>query len=246
VTVARRLAAVEADLDPTQLVNRWLAEAHAYDSFEGFLDATILAGPSEPPLDRLIREVSQATRSRRPAPPDVEMAVRTAIRSTVFRFFLALRIIEATESVLERETLVHGYLSAHALLALESERWRAMSDLGPAGLRDVIVGRVGELTALRDARVEVESRYLSGQSPLFAATVRGWDELFQQAEALARQSVRIAEFMDAPTMDADVPLVPDGRRERCVLDLTEPARAKTLDLMGDGRGALDRFRRWLG
>jgi hypothetical protein len=174
------------------------------------------------------------------------MAVRTAIRSTVFRFFLALRIIEATESVLERETLIHGYLSAHALLALESERWRAMSDLGPGGLREVIVGRVGELTALRDARVEVEGRYLGGQSPLFAATVRGWDEQFQQWEALARQSVQMAEFLDAPPMDGDAPLVPDGRQERCVLDLTEPARAKTLDLMGDGWGALERLRGWLG
>ncbi len=246
MTVARRLAAVEADLGPTELVNRWLAEAHAYDSFEGFLDATILAGPTEPPLDRLIREISQATRSRRPARTDVDAAVRAAIRSTVFRFFLALRIIELTESVLEREALVHGYLSAHALLALESERWRATSDLGPGGLREVIVGRVGELTALRDARVEVERRYLAGRSPLFAATVRSWDERFEQAEALARQSVRMAEFLDAPPMDGDAPLVPDERRERCVLHLTEPARAKTLDLMGDGRGALDRLRGWLG
>jgi hypothetical protein len=246
MTVARRLAAVEAVLGPTELVNRWLAEAHAYDSFERFVEATVMAGSTEPPLDRLIREISQATRSRKPVPADVNAAVRIAIRSTVFRFFLALRIIETTESALELERLRYAALSAHALLALEDERWSATSDLGPGGLRDVIVARFGELTALRDARVEVEGRYLAGQSPLFAATVRGWDEQFQQWEALARQSVRIAEFLAAPPMDGDAPLVPDGRRERCVLDLTEPARAKTLDLMGDGREALERLRGWLG
>lgn len=36
-----------------------------------------------------------------------------------------------------------------------------------------------------------------------------------------------------------------ARTERCIDDLVEPARAKTLDLLGDGKGALSRLRGWL-
>ena len=46
-------------------------------------------------------------------------------------------------------------------------------------------------------------------------------------------------------MDGDAPLIPEGRTERCIDDLVEPARAKTLDLMGDGYEALRRLRGWI-
>jgi hypothetical protein len=40
MTTERRLAKVEAALDPKELVLRWLAEAHAYDDFTAYARAT--------------------------------------------------------------------------------------------------------------------------------------------------------------------------------------------------------------
>jgi hypothetical protein len=51
---------------------------------------------------------------------DVDAAVPTALRETVFRFELVLRIIVTTHELLEREVLIEAALAAHlALLANE-------------------------------------------------------------------------------------------------------------------------------
>ncbi|HEY5472327.1 MAG TPA: hypothetical protein VIK32_03950, partial [Candidatus Limnocylindrales bacterium] len=56
MTAERRLRAVEASLSPTQLVLRWLDEAHAHDSFVAYSRAIYALGPGALPLDRLVRE----------------------------------------------------------------------------------------------------------------------------------------------------------------------------------------------
>lgn len=54
MTIARRLAVVETSLTPTQLVLRWLDEAHQFGSFEAHA-ASILDTPLEDlPLNRAV------------------------------------------------------------------------------------------------------------------------------------------------------------------------------------------------
>lgn len=243
MTIARRLDAIEAALDPTARVVRWLAEAHQYDSFERYFEAT-LTGGGEMPLDRLVRESIAAARTQRQGPAETYRAVQAELRSTVVRFFVALRLNEVTAQVLEREVFVHGALTAYLLLSVE-RGCRQSPELRPERLSDLAVARVGELHALRDARAIVERRFLGGEPALFPAAMRAWDEQFTQTDLLARMAVRQVELDGGPPTDGDAPLVPVGRTERCIDDLVEPAQAKTLDLLGDGNGALSRLRGWL-
>ena len=64
MTVASHLAHVEAQLTPTELVLRWLAEAHAYDSFGRYTASLLDADPNAFPMDRLAREGKEARRTR--------------------------------------------------------------------------------------------------------------------------------------------------------------------------------------
>src|SRR3970282_1887608 len=64
VTVATRLARVEASLSPTELVVRWLAEAHAYDDLGSYSAALLDADPSTLPMDRLAREARASATER--------------------------------------------------------------------------------------------------------------------------------------------------------------------------------------
>jgi hypothetical protein len=240
VTIARRLDAIETGLDPTARVLHWLAEAHAYDSFDAYVEAA-LTGHGEMPLDRLVCESSEAARARRASDEDA----RAEIRSTVVRYFIVLRISEVTAQALEREALLHAALTAYMLLAVERGARQDGEWLSVAHLRDLALARVGELHALRDARSLVEQRFLGGERALFPAAQRAWEAQFTQADRLARMTVRQGELDGAPGINGDAPLVAPGRTERCIDDLVEPARAKTLDLMGDGHGALTRMRAWL-
>ena len=244
MTVARRLAAAETELDPTGRVLRWLAEAHAYDTFDHYVEAT-LTGSGEMPLDRLVRESMGAVRGRKLPAAEADKALRTEVRSTVVRYFIALRIIEVTAQALEREVLVHGALTGFLLLAIERAERQPEELLSTSRLRDLLVGRVGELHALRDARAIVEQRFLAGQPVLYATAQREWDQQLVQTDLVARLAVRHVELEGGEALDGDAPLVPVGRTERCIDDLVEPARAKALDLLGDGYGALERLRGWL-
>ncbi len=241
MTAARRLAAVETELDSTGRVLRWLAEAHAYDTFDHYVEATLASG-GEGPLDRLVRESMAAARGRKLPKAEADKAVRAELRSTVVRYFIALQIIQTTAQVLDREVLIHGALTAYMLLAIEHGKER---DLSTSRIRDLLVGRVGELHALRDARAIVEERFLAGQSALFPRAQEEWDEQFSQTEQVAVMAIRSVELDGGEPMDGDAPLNPPGRTERCIADLVEPARIKALDLLGDGYGAMERVRGWL-
>ena len=241
MTVARRLAAVESELDPTGRVLRWLAEAHAYDTFDHYVEAT-LRGSGEMPLDRLVRESIAAARGRKLPKAEADRAVRAELRSTVVRYFIALQIIQTTAQVLDREVLIHGALTAYLLLAIEHGKER---DLSTSRLRDLLVARVGELHALRDARAIVEERFLAGRPALFPKAQAEWEEQFTQIDLVARMAVREVELEGGEPMDGDAPLIPPGRTERCIADLVEPARIKALDVLGDGYGAMERVRGWL-
>src|SRR5450759_1037306 len=127
MTLVRRIAAVETALTPTQLVLRWLDEAHAFGDLESYVRSQLVEPSAEGPLDRLAREAARGARAslRGKRPEVVDAAVRTALRETVFRFDLVLRILVTTHELLEREGLIQAALSAHlALLTTEGREKR--------------------------------------------------------------------------------------------------------------------------
>ena len=201
MTVARRLAALESDLDPTQRVMAWLAEAHAYDSFEAYVGAVIDADPSQLPMDRLPREAAAMIRGQRhKTARERDDAVHRAIRDVVLRVHLVLRIVDLTDAVIRHEELLLGLLTAHVSLTLARED-------APGGgqplvqLRDLLLGRVAELQAQEEARKLVETRYLGGHSSIFPATVQRWQKLVHEAKAAAVMTLRLAELDAADPID---------------------------------------------
>src|SRR5665811_192985 len=108
MTLKRRLDAVETSLTPTQLVLRWLAEAHAFGDVEPYVASLLAQDPPVAPLDRLAREAAHGARTgmRGKRPELINAAVRSALRETVFRFELVMRINVTTHELLDKEQLL--------------------------------------------------------------------------------------------------------------------------------------------
>ena len=243
--MARRLASLEADSDATDRVVRWLEEAHAYDDFQAYTDAMVAGGLDRLPMDRLPYEAVQAVRIRKGPPGrDVQQEIDAALRAVPFRVHLVLRIIETTMATLDRETLLHGYLMALAALS-ETDG----DDRGPTlsldRVRDLMMGRVGELLALQEAREIAERRFLGGHTALFPATARAWAEQVHDSQMSAVLTLRFAELDGFPDAAEERPgLPPEGRVERCTADLVEVARIETLSDLNEGPAALVRMQAW--
>src|ERR1035437_10565643 len=94
MTLRRRVEAVEAALSPARLVLRWLAEAHAFGSLEAYVTSLLDLPGNQQPIDRLCRDAHAGVRAslRGKRPEVIDAAVRTALRETVFRYELVLRI----------------------------------------------------------------------------------------------------------------------------------------------------------
>lgn len=248
MTVARRLTAIEADLDPTHRVVAWLAEAHAYDTFDGYTRMVLAGDPPDLPLDSLPREAIAAVRKQHHASTvAADKAVREAIRGVVFRIHLVLRIIDVTDGGLRQEALVLALLTAHVGLTLEAEERAESIGIHLAHQSDLLLERVAGLLAMQEARRTVEDRYLAGHPALFPATARQWEQQLRESQEMATLTLRLAELDGAVPIDEERQLAPPSDLiEACIGDLVEVARIKTLDDMGDGRAAVQRTRRWLG
>lgn len=130
MTLSRRLTALEAALSPTELVLRWLSEAHGFGDLESYVRSLLAEPPPEGPLDRLAREAAQGVRSgfRGKRPEVVDAAVRSTLRETVFRFELVMRINVTVQELLEREGLIEAVLSAHLTLLTSEDREHRRGD----------------------------------------------------------------------------------------------------------------------
>ncbi|MDR3635097.1 MAG: hypothetical protein P4L84_14930 [Isosphaeraceae bacterium] len=252
MTAERRLVALETSLSPTQLVLRWLAEAHQYDDFDAYSRAIFALGPGALPLDRLVREAraSAEAASQHGSREQGDDALRAAIRRIVFLFHLVLRAIELAQAALDREALVCTALSAHLglVMADEGRAWHSVFPNRAAGLtalRDGAVARSAELRALEAARKRVETRYLDGYPALFPATVRTWTEQRERTDTLAEITVRLAELEGLAPMPANDPDTFEARVGELIADHVEPARVKALDEMGEGRRAVSIAMAWL-
>lgn len=245
MTAERRLARVETSLSPTELVLRWLAEAHANDDFVAYSRAIYALGPGALPLDRLVREARGCAEAgnRHGSREKPDESIRAAIRQTVFLFHLVMQAIVLAGAALDREALMCTALSAHLGLVMVDDGKAGHSFFpsraeGLTALRSGVVARASELRALETARERVEARYLGGHPALFPATVRGWTGQRERTDALAEITERLAELEGLPPLPADDPEVLEARVSELVADHVEPARVKALDEMGEGRRAV--------
>lgn len=246
MTVARRVAQLEADGDATERVVRWLEEAHAYGSLDAYALAVLEQGAGAGPLDRLPREAIAAIRARRGRTRgDVEGEIRDTVRAIVFRVHLVLRIHEVTARVLEREPLVRSLLSTHIVMAMQAEQLGDPPLLTVAKCRDLLLGREIGQQGLARAREAVEERYLAGHAALFPEIARAWEAEVHETRSVATMAMRLAEPDGAPTDDEVLQLLPtEDEVETSTRDLVEVARIKALDDTGDGAGTLRRMRAW--
>jgi hypothetical protein len=249
MTAERRLAAIEASLSPTELVLRWLAEAHTYDDFKTYSESLFDADPSNLPMDRLAREAQTSARSRCRGQPkeDIATAVRKALVETIFRAQLVLRINALAQDVLDREILIHGALSAFLALTLDRPRSSKRKEpvLTSVQVRDVLFARISELLAVEAARTAVEARYLGGAMALFPAAQRAWTEQLTASQRMAVIALGLTERDGATEAPSDDPEAFDARVAQLVADHVEPARSKAYDDLGEGRRALSIAIGWL-
>ena len=247
MTLSRRVAKLEEALSPTQLVLRWLAEAHAYGDIPPYVASLLAQDPPVAPLDRLAREAVHGARTamRGKRPELVEPAVRSALRETVFRYELVLRINVTAHDLVDREGYIDTALSAQVALVTAKER-REPKDVGWLGqLRDLLLSRVDELHVAQQARLMVEERYLDGHDALFPDVAGAWDEQVRSTQIVADMAARLAEIDGVPAAaPPDSDALPQ-RTAELVADLVEPAKAEALDKLGEGRQAFDISAGWV-
>ncbi len=113
MTAERRLAALEAALSPTELVVRWLEEAHGFGGIEAYVRSMLDDPAVVPPADQLARVAASGARAslRGKGAEAIGKAVDGAIRETIFRFELVLRINTVSHELIDRQMLLNGVFS---------------------------------------------------------------------------------------------------------------------------------------
>jgi hypothetical protein len=251
MTTERRLAKVEISLSPTQLVLRWLDEAHAFGDLESYVGSRLVEAASEGPLDRLGRQAVHGAQigARSTRPEIVAKAIRTALRETFFRYELAVRINVVAHDLLDREVLIDAALAANlGVLSAASPKARQADTTHLARfaeLRDLLALRVRELRAEQEARTLVEERYLAGHLALFPDAVTAWDAQCLRTETLADVAVRLAELDGVPPAEPGNPNETSDHALQLVADLVEPAKATALHELGESREAMTIGAAWL-
>jgi hypothetical protein len=251
MTLSRRVVAVETSLSPTQLVLRWLAEAHAFGDVEPYVASLLAQDPPVAPLDCLAREAIHGARTamRGKRPELVDAAVRSALRETVFRFELVMRIYVTTKELLDREELISAlFASQLAMLLGEAHDKEVAGDSHRSRLelcRRVTLLRVDELLASQEARSSVEARYLDGHAALFPEVAAAFERQLRSSQEVAATAWRAAELDGVEPAPAEDPDALRVRAGQLIADLVEPAKSEALDKLGEGRQALDIAAGWV-
>ncbi len=245
MTVARRLTAVESSLSPTEIVCAWLDEAHAFDSLEAYVGSQLEQPDDQHVPDRLLFQARDAARKRVSGTKDADDQVRQALRETLFRFELVLRINVLVHETLERETLIRMVIglrfamlfqeqddpaagrSCAQLLLLADRRWRYLRNLSAA-------------------RETVESAHLAGHAALFPAQERRLHEALQEMGQLVAMAARIGERDGwLPPGEPETPEQTEAIVAGLVDDIVEPAKVQALEKLDEGRRAFGIASRWL-
>jgi hypothetical protein len=247
MTLERRLAKIDETLSPSQLVLRWLVEAHAFGDVPAYVASLLEKDPPVAPLDRLAREAIQGARTsmRGKRLELVDAGVRSALRETVFRYELVLRINVTAHDLVDREGLIDAALGARVGLVTTQEKREPKDFEWLAQLRDLLAFRVSELRSTAEARTLVEGRYLDGHETLFPDLARAWDEQARSTKMIADMAIRLAEIDGVRPAAAPDPEALFLRTTELVADLVEPAKAEALEKAGEGRQALGIASAWV-
>jgi hypothetical protein len=251
MTLDRRLAKLDQTLSPTQLVLRWLTEAHSYGDLVPYVNSLLAQDPPVAPLDRLAREAVHGARTamRGKRPELVDAAVRSSLRETVFRFELVMRINVTTMELLNREELISALFASQLAMLLGEAPGKEVA--GESHLRRLelcrrlTLLRVNELLASREARSSVEARYLDGHAALFPDVAAAFDAQLRSSQEVAATAVRAAELDGVAPTPAEDPDALSRRATDLVADLVEPSKSEALDKLGEGRQALDIAADWV-
>lgn len=235
MTLAKRLTAAENTLTPTELVVRWLTEAHAHGGVDAFVRSALDDAAFVPPINELARAASDGARASLKGRPvaEINKAADQAVRETLFRFHLVMRI-----NVITRLSLL-----------LNEPRAKRQKD--PTyierftGLRDLISGSLAELKAAGRAREQVEQRYLGGHIALFPDDASRWVEQLTTSEIVERLSIGLAEKDGAPERTSLDPDAVAARVAAYAADLIEPAKVTALEQLDEGRRAIGVATSWL-
>jgi hypothetical protein len=251
MSAERRLAKVETALTPTQRIVAWLDEAHRWGTLSAYVDSLLDKSPDDFPINRLAAEAAAAARGElRGKPADVVgTAVRQAVRATVFRFHLVLRINVVAHETIDRETLIYCVLAGQLALLGQDDRPERLADDGHlsrlAQGRDLSMARVDHWLAVQQARALAEERYLDGRAALFPDTAADEAERLHASMELAVMADATAEFDGLGAFDPTEPEVITERARILVADLVEPARVITLEQFDEGRRGLEIATAWL-
>ena len=251
MTVARRLAAVEAALTPTERILVWLDEAHAYGSLAEYVASLLDVPAEEYPLNRLLHDAANSVRgSARGKPtPESEAAVRRALREVTFRFELVTRANVVAHEALDREAFAYAAFTCQVALLVSEDRKRRRADAQHlerlASVRDTMFTWVDGLLARQEARAVVERRYLDGHPTLFPAVAAAWAERVLANQEAAVMADALAELEGArPFVIPDDAALATGV-ERHVGDLVTHARVMALDKLDEGRRAIAIATEWV-
>jgi hypothetical protein len=191
----------------------------------------------------LARAAADGARKRLRGQPQDEIAkaVDGAIRETVFRFQLVLRINTVSHELLDRQLLFDSVFSSRLeLLAYQGQdkRHRDAAYIERlAQLRDLILLRFHELEAHEQARRSVEDRYLAGHPALFPDDSAAWVEQLMTSERIGQLAVALAEKDGLPIPEVPDPDALAARVAQLAADLVEPARVAALEQLGEGQRA---------
>lgn len=251
MTLARKVSAVEATLTPTELVVRWLDDAHAAGGLEAWVRGQLADDDAPAPMDLLARVASDGVRAALKGKPREQLAkaIDVAIFQTIFRFQLVLRINVLSHELIERQTLldlIFGGQVAMLAGALRSEPADPADRQRFADLVGLILNRLVELRAFERARTEIEARCLAGHPALFPDDATAWAERIRSTTELGFLALRLAELNGLPATTPAPDPEPSGERIAALAaDFVEPARVVTFELMDEGRRAYRIGTSWL-
>ncbi|MGO9180784.1 MAG: hypothetical protein ACLQHS_16205 [Candidatus Limnocylindrales bacterium] len=244
MTLARRLAKLEASRTPTEIVLAWLAEAHTYSTLPEYF-ASLTDTPMEAwPLGRIGAQVETAVRaSVKGNGPDVWQAVRRSVGDAFVLFELvlhlnvdgrALRDVEGLRWALLTKWL--GLLSTEAELAERTHLGDQEHALQEAtDWRDVLALSLTSLYTEQVARASLEQAYFGNRSVLFPELAQDWADLVERLEWLTQH----AQALPALRTDG-TPVCLDELRGKAgesaqarVRELSLTARVEALEMLGE-------------
>jgi hypothetical protein len=134
--------------------------------------------------------------------------------------------------------------------ARKSEREEERHRVWLSQILEQMLGRVDELKAAREARVQAEARYLDSRPVLFPDALAAWDAQEQATRESAVMAVTLAEIEE---IEPPAPVTEEAKAERVDrlhADLVESAKVMALEKLVEGergwRIATDWLRRRAG